>query len=59
MAPYLYLKVAHTNDDDWDLFSFTSIERARAYILMNKIEGWSLSDTLFDAFKHDDYTFVG
>ena len=55
----IYLKVAHTNDNDADYFSFSNLLQAVGYIVDNNESDWIMSDILFEEVSENDYTFVG
>lgn len=53
----IYLSVKHTNDEDEDLFSFSSIEKAVKYIEEENLVEWFMSDTIV-FYMEDDYTYI-
>lgn len=53
----IYLSVKHTNDEDEDLFSFSSIERAVEYIKKEDLYEWFMSDTVV-FYMENDYTYI-
>jgi len=55
----IYLKIAHTEDNDADYFSFLSILAAEDYIRDEKISEWVMSDFMFEEVSESDYTFIG
>ena len=53
-----YLKVAHVDDNDCDLYSFSDVRYAAQYILDESLVKFMLSDCLDDEFLDSDYTFI-
>lgn len=53
-----YLKIAHVDDNDFDLFSFDSLDAAIYYIKSREETDWVLSDTIFEEYPADDYTHI-
>lgn len=54
----IYLKVAHTNDNDADYFKFSKLGDAINYIVDEEIYEYVLSDIRFEEMPEDDYTYV-
>lgn len=60
----VYMRVAHTNDGDEDLFSFSSILSAANYVLDEHISEYEITDYvgqmgIFGNYQPDDFTFIG
>jgi hypothetical protein len=54
----IYLKVAHVEDNDCDIFSFSNIHTALRYILSEQLNDWIMSDMAFEEFPIEDYTYI-
>lgn len=54
----IYLKIAHVDDNDCDVFSFSTIHRAVRYLLDNNESEWIMSDIPFEEFQLSDYTYI-
>lgn len=54
----IYMKVAHVDDNDCDIFSFSSLDRAVKYIYEEHISEFILSDIIFEEFPEGDYTYI-
>jgi len=54
----IYLEIEHTEDDDFDLFTFETLDRAVQYIKDNNEVDWNLSDRISEHFTEDDYTYI-
>lgn len=53
----VYLKVAHTNDNDADYFVFDNLQAAFRYIEAGESE-WVMSDMPFEEMPLQDYTHI-
>jgi hypothetical protein len=54
----IYLKIAHTNDNDADYFVFDNLKAALVYIEHNKESEWVMSDMPFEEMPLEDYTRI-
>jgi hypothetical protein len=52
----IYLKVAHVEDDDVDLYEFKSILSCAEYIHDNAVFNYVISDHIFEEYPEGDYT---
>jgi hypothetical protein len=54
----IYLRIEHTDGDDADYLKFSGLKAATDYLIMNQAHDWIMTDTPFEEFPLDDYTFV-
>ncbi len=54
----IYLKVAHSEDNDCDLFKFNTIVAAIAYLEKWQVTDWIMSDIQFEEYDTDEYEYV-
>lgn len=52
------MKVAHIDDEDWDLLSFFDLFSALRFIKDEQLSNWVISDMLFGEYAPDDYTYT-
>ena len=58
----IYLLVSHIEDEDCDLFNFSSLEQCYKYIINNELEGYVITDITVNGtihgFEPNDFTFI-
>jgi hypothetical protein len=54
----IYVKVAHTNDEDSDYFKFDNLRAAYVQIEYDSVVDYVISDSLIDNVPEDDYDYL-